>query len=52
MQGTALDTIRVAQMVKCQPAMWETWLQSLGQEGSGNPRQYSCLENPVDRGAW
>ena len=20
--------------------------------GSGNPLQYSCLENPVDRGAW
>ena len=21
-------------------------------EGSGNPLQYSCLENPKDRGAW
>ena len=21
-------------------------------EGSGYPLQYSCLENPVDRGAW
>ena len=21
-------------------------------EGSGAPLQYSCLENPVDRGAW
>ena len=21
-------------------------------EGNGNPRQYSCLGNPVDRGAW
>ena len=20
--------------------------------GYGNPLQYSCLENPVDRGAW
>ena len=20
--------------------------------GNGNPLQYSCLENPVDRGAW
>ena len=25
--------------------------RSLG-EGSGNPLQYSCLENPMDRGAW
>ena len=21
-------------------------------EGNGNPFQYSCLENPMDRGAW
>ena len=25
--------------------------ESLG-EGYSNPLQYSCLENPVDRGAW
>ena len=25
--------------------------RSLG-EGHGNPFQYSCLENPMDRGAW
>ena len=25
--------------------------RSLG-EGNGNPFQYSCLENPMDRGAW
>ena len=24
---------------------------SLG-EGNGNPFQYSCLENPMDRGGW
>ena len=37
--------------------MWETWVQSLGWEespggGHGNPLQYSCLETPMDRGAW
>ena len=21
-------------------------------KGNGNPHQYSCLENPMDRGAW
>ena len=21
-------------------------------EGQGNPLQYSCLDNPMDRGAW
>ena len=25
--------------------------QEFGEE-NGNPLQYSCLENPVDRGAW
>ena len=25
--------------------------RSLGEE-KGNPLQYSCLENPMDRGAW
>ena len=24
----------------------------LVREGNGNPLQYSCLENPRDRGAW
>ena len=27
------------------------WRRSPG-EGSGNPLQYSCLENPTDGGAW
>ena len=22
------------------------------EEGNGNPLQYSCLENPMDRGTW
>ena len=47
----------VAQLVKNLPAMQKTWIQSLGQEyppggGLGNPLQYSCLENPMDRGTW
>ena len=47
----------VAQRLKRLPPMWETWVRSLGQEdlpgeGNGNPVQYSCLENPMNRGAW
>ena len=43
--------------VKRLPAMQETRVQSLGREdplgeGNGNPFQYSCLQNPMDRGAW
>ena len=35
----------------------ETQLRSLQSEkspggGHGNPLQYSCLENPMDRGTW
>ena len=26
-------------------------MQTVG-EGNGNPLQYSCLENPMERGAW
>ena len=52
-QGASL----VAQMVKNTLAMQETRVQSLGLgispgEGNGNPLQHSCLENPMDRGAW
>ena len=37
--------------------MQEMWVCSPGQEdapgvGNGNPLQYSCLENSMDRGAW
>ena len=28
-----------------------TYLDSIFREGSGTPLQYSCLENPMDRGA-
>ena len=45
----------MAQTVKNLPAMQGTCVQSLGGEDpleKGNPLQYSCLENPTDRGAW
>ena len=42
-------------MVKNLSARQETRRPGLGRfprEGNGNPLQYSCLENPMDRGAW
>ena len=44
-------------MVKNPPSMQDTWVQPLGQEGrldegNGNPLQYPCLENSMDRGTW
>ena len=47
-----LFSLPMAQMVKNLPAVWETWVPSLGQEGNGNLLQYSCLENSLNRGAW
>ena len=45
-----------AQMVKNLPVRRETQVLSLGSEppgeGNGNPLQYSCLENSMDRRAW
>ena len=32
-------------------SVWDA-LVILFREGNGTPLQYSCLENPIDRGAW
>ena len=50
-------TSLMAKMVKNLPAMPETQGSIPGSgrspgKGNGNPFQYSCLENPMDRGAW
>ena len=47
----------VAQVVKNLSAMREIWvlIPEMGRspgEGNGSPLQCSCLENPMDRGAW
>ena len=49
--GSAVKKLAAVQ--EPQPA----WVRSLDGEdspggGHGNPLQYSCLENPMDRGAW
>ena len=50
-------TSLVVQTVKNQPALAGDMGSIPGsgwslREGNGNPLQYSCLENPLDRGAW
>ena len=50
----------MALVVKNLPANTEDirdtgWIPGSGRspgEGNANPVQYSCLENPMDRGAW
>ena len=31
---------------------FDPWVGKIPAEGNGNPLQYSCLGNPMDRGAW
>ena len=52
MYGTTM-----AQMVKNLPAMWETWVQSLGwedplEEGMATHSSILGWRIPMDRGAW
>ena len=52
-----IEASLMAQWVKNLPAMQETQVLSLGwedalEEEDGNPFQYSCLKNLIDRGAW
>ena len=47
----------VAQMVKNPPAMWETWVRSLGwedplEEGMATHSSILAWRIPMDRGAW
>ena len=53
----------MAQWLRIQLPMQDMWagdlglvpepgMDSLPGEGNGNPFQYSCLENFMDRGAW
>ena len=48
--GSKLGKERV-KAVFCLP-VYLTYMQSPSGEGNGIPLQYSCLENPVDGGAW
>jgi len=47
----------MAQMVKNPPAIWETWVQSLGwedplEEGMATHSNILAWRIPMDRGAW
>ena len=56
--GSFLNSLSlVSQAVNDLPAAQKSWVRSLGwedspREGNGNAVQYSCLGNPLDRGAW
>ena len=58
--GVPLENCLFLKMYPIQPHQFLAVLDSKGMrayvhtngEGNGTPLQYSCLENPMDRGAW
>ena len=37
---------------RCRTCGFDTWVRKITWRRNGNPLQYSCLENPMNRGAW
>ena len=37
---------------QCRRCRFAPWVRKIPGVGNGNPLQYSCLENPMDRVAW
>ena len=37
---------------QCRRYRFDSWVRKTPGEGNGNPLQYSCLENSMDRGGW
>ena len=38
--------------LQCGRPGFDPWVRKFPGQGNGNPLQYSCLENPMDGGAW
>ena len=53
-RGTPEGSNRVVAEGEVADEKWEnSWsVESNVEEGNGTPLQHSCLENPMDRGAW
>ena len=50
MKETTFEGISVC--LQCGRLGFDPWVRKMPWEGNGNPLQYSCLENPMDGGAW
>ena len=52
-RGSAGEQARLQQYVNGENfEIFKLDLEKVDGEGNGTPLQYSCLENPVDGGAW
>ena len=50
--GGSSDGSVVKNLPACRGCGFDLWVGKIPGEGNGNPPQYSCLGNPMDRGAW
>ena len=52
MAGLGLQWLLVSFCLRCRRRGFSPWVRKIPWGRNGNPLKYSCLENPVDRGAW
>ena len=50
--GSASGKESTCQCRRCKRQGFDPWVGKIPWIGNGNPLQYSCLGNSVDRGAW
>ena len=50
--GGASGKEPTCQCMKCKRCRFSPWVRKIPWRRAWQPFQYSCLENPVDRGAW
>ena len=50
--GGARGKEPTCQCKRCKRHGFSPWVRKIPGRGHGNPLQYSCLENPMDRGFW
>ena len=51
-KGLPLKLSRKRIHLQCRRPRFDFWSGRSPGEGNGNPLQYSCLGNPMDRGTW
>ena len=50
--GGASGKEPTCQCRRCKRCGFDPWVGKIHRVGNGNPLHYSCLENPMSRGAW
>ena len=50
--GGASGKEPVCQCRRCKTHGFDPWVRKIPGGGHGNPLQFSCLKNPMERGAW